>query len=104
MKKADFWLIAVVFAAALVCWGAFVLFGTGGATVTVKEKNETVYQGALHTDKTVTLSGNTVVIRDGKVSVSNATCRNQLCVHHRPIARKGETILCLPHQVAVLIE
>lgn len=46
---------------------------------------------------------NTLLIREGKASVTDATCPDKICVHHRPISRVGETIVCLPHQVVVKI-
>lgn len=103
LKKADMILLGSVVFAALILWGALFLFGSHGTAVTVKEKNEIVYEGSLGTDKTVFLTGNTVVIENGRVFVRDATCPNQICVHHRPVSKKGETILCLPHEVAVII-
>ncbi len=32
-----------------------------------------------------------------------ADCRDQICVHHRPILGGGESIICLPHKLAVEI-
>lgn len=105
LKKGDIIAIISVLAAAAVCFGVFFLFHRGtGKTVTVKQDNEIVYQGALTADKTVTLSGNTVVIADEKVRMSEADCKNQICVRHSTISKKGESIVCLPNRVIVTVE
>ena len=47
---------------------------------------------------------NTVLISEGKVSVTEATCKNQVCVKHGSITYAGESIVCLPNRLAVRIE
>ncbi len=47
---------------------------------------------------------NTLVIKDGKVSVKTANCPDGICVDHREISNAGETIICLPHKVVVEIK
>ena len=75
-----------------------------GKTVTVKENNKTVYSGSLYENKTIKLAGNTVEIKNGKVRVSSADCKNQICVNHKPISKKGESIICLPNKVLAEVE
>ena len=47
---------------------------------------------------------NVVEIRDGKVSVTEASCKNQVCVRHGSISKAGESIVCLPNRLVVSIE
>lgn len=47
---------------------------------------------------------NLLVIADGKAEMAEAVCPDQICVHHRPISKVGETIVCLPHEIVVKIE
>ena len=47
---------------------------------------------------------NKVVINDGKVSMTEAECADELCVKTGKISRVGETIVCLPHRVVVEIK
>ena len=47
---------------------------------------------------------NTVTIENGEVCVSEATCKNQVCVHHDRISRGGESIVCLPNRLMVRID
>lgn len=46
---------------------------------------------------------NIVVIKDGIVTVSEANCRDQICVKSQSITRSGEIIVCLPHKFTVEI-
>ena len=47
---------------------------------------------------------NTVLIKDGKVSMSEASCHNQVCVKHKSIHTTGESIICLPNKVIIKIQ
>jgi hypothetical protein len=47
---------------------------------------------------------NIVEIKDGMVTVTEASCRNQVCVKHSPVSRSGESIVCLPNRLVVRID
>ena len=47
---------------------------------------------------------NIVRISGGKVSVTAASCRNQVCTEHVSISKAGESIVCLPNRLVVTIE
>ena len=47
---------------------------------------------------------NVVEISNGTVSVTEASCKNQVCVKHGSISRSGESIVCLPNRMVVRIE
>ena len=47
---------------------------------------------------------NIVKISGGSVSVTAASCKNQVCVKHGQISRSGESIVCLPNRLVVRIE
>ncbi len=47
---------------------------------------------------------NVVKISGGKVTMESANCKNQVCVHHSPVSRTGESIVCLPHKIVVSIK
>ena len=46
---------------------------------------------------------NLVYISPEEVWMEAADCRDQICVHHRPIAGNRESIICLPHRLVVEI-
>ena len=47
---------------------------------------------------------NVVVISGGKVSVTEASCKNQVCVRHGAISKSGDSIVCLPNRLVVRID
>lgn len=47
---------------------------------------------------------NILEIKDGKAEITKASCPDGICVSHRAISRKHESIVCLPNKVIVEIE
>ncbi len=100
-KKGDAVILALLAAAAL-CFLLFAFtFKGAGETVVIKKGNKVVYEESINKDAAFKLDGNTVLIKNGKVFMKDATCKNQICVKHKEISKKGETIVCLPHKVLV---
>lgn len=58
----------------------------------------------LHKDATIELDKNTVVIENNKVYMKDSDCPDHLCESQGPISKSGESIVCLPNKVSVLIE
>lgn len=104
MKKGDFIVIVSVLLIAVTFAILFWFSGTAGKTVVISQNNRIVYKAALNTDKTVDLGTNTVSIEGGSVRVTQADCENQICVNHKSISKKGESIVCLPNKVIVEIK
>ncbi|MCM1266383.1 MAG: NusG domain II-containing protein [Bacteroidales bacterium] len=48
-------------------------------------------------------SYNVLRISGTEVSMEAADCPDQICVHHIPISKAGESIICLPHKLVVEI-
>lgn len=48
-------------------------------------------------------SYNLLAVSEFGVSVEAADCRDQICVHHRPVKDSTESIVCLPHRLVVEI-
>lgn len=46
-------------------------------------------------------SYNLITVTNGMVVMEAADCRDQICVHHRPIMSERESIICLPHKLVV---
>lgn len=79
-----------------------------GESVTVKVDGTETAVYPLSEDREVEIIGgedneyrNVVVIRDGKVSVSEANCPDGICVKTRSASRAGESIVCLPHKLVI---
>ena len=47
---------------------------------------------------------NVISIHDGICEIQEASCRDQICVHHMNVQYDGQTIVCLPNKLVVTIE
>lgn len=81
---------------------------SGGDTVIIEQRGELYGKYSLFEDRTITIEGaktkNVVSISGGEVTMSESTCKNQVCVRHGAISAAGESIICLPNRVVVRIE
>lgn len=108
MKKKDLILIGAVLlaAAAGFLWIFFSQQSGEKAVVTVNGKE--VWAGSLSEDAVYMVKSkngtNVVRIKNGKASVTEADCPDQICRRHKAIDKTGETIVCLPHKVVVEIK
>lgn len=61
---------------------------------------------ALNEDQTFEINHGTnqVRISNGSVRMTESDCPDQICVHHKSIAKKGESIICLPNKILLQIE
>ena len=75
--------------------------------VLVEVEGRSLYAVPLSEDKSLIVNSkggtNKVLISGGKASVSEADCKNRICVNSKPISEVGESIVCLPHRVVVSI-
>jgi hypothetical protein len=91
---------------------AKVVIKSGGsvyATYPLSEKKTIVVPAPQQSDSTAAEGEqpelyNVVIIDEGSVSVSEASCKNQVCVRHGSISHTGESIVCLPNRLVVSIE
>ncbi|MBQ2285943.1 MAG: NusG domain II-containing protein [Clostridia bacterium] len=98
-KKGDLIILITVLAAAVASCAVFFIPQKSGGTVVITQNDRIVYKNSVYVNKTVELGDNTVLIKDGKVKMQSAGCKNQICVRHKAISRKGESIICLPNKV-----
>lgn len=47
---------------------------------------------------------NHLVIKDGKASVTEASCPDKICVRQGEVSESGQTIVCLPNKVVITIQ
>ncbi len=104
----DLILLFVVLFLALGVFFVFKITQKNGNLVTVSVDGEIIAQYPLDTDivkEIETASGNnTLIIKNGEAFVSNADCPDKLCVNYKPISKTGESIICLPHKLAITVE
>ena len=113
LRKADIILFIVLICLGLALSAVFALSGDApsNAHVVIKSGGELYATYPLSGDKTLRVPApgdsdgyNIVEIKDGKVSVSEASCKNQICVKHGAISSEGESIICLPNRLIVTVE
>ena len=106
-KRGDIFLIGGCLLAALVCCGLWLGFRKDGGAVVVEQNGREAARYALHEDRTVRIEGergyNLLVIQGGEVYLREADCPTQLCVKTGKIRYAGQSIVCLPHRLAVRI-
>ena len=80
----------------------------GGDTVKVTVNGREYGTYKLSDDQEITVEKNghvnKFVIKDGKVDMVEASCKNQICVHEAKISKSGQSIVCLPNRVSIVIE
>ena len=107
LKRGDLYLIVGCLLAALVCCGLWLLLRKDGGTVIVEQNGRETARYALTEDRTVRIEGeggyNLLVIQNGEAWLSEADCPNLLCVKAGKIRYAGQSIVCLPHKLAVRI-
>ncbi len=99
MKRFDALIIALVVVLSLAALIPFL--SDDGELVRIEQNGILLYQGPIDEDKLIEAEGNTIMIQDGKVTVSESSCPDGLC-------KKGECtrlhpLICLPNKLSVTI-
>lgn len=110
MKKQDYYLIGIaLILALLVFFGYRFVNRSHGQEVVVYVGEEEIARFPLLQKTEYEImpkegAYNQLVILDGKVDVTDASCPDKVCVHQETISETGETIVCMPNKVIVTIE
>ena len=107
IKKADIILLIVILAVGIPMSVLSLTAGTGGDKVKISTDGQ-VYgsyplKEACEIDVTEDGHTNHITIKDGQVSMSYSTCRNQVCVNTGAISQTKDAIVCLPNRGVVEI-
>ena len=107
IKKADIILLIVIRAVGIPMSVLSLTAGTGGDKVKISTDGQVygIYPLNEDCEIDVTEDGHTnhITIKDGQVSMSYSTCRNQVCVNTGAISQTKDAIVCLPNRVVVEI-
>jgi len=100
------WIIILGVAVALFLFLKF--SANDGEQVIVKVDKKEIARYDLNTDREVVIDGkdggkNTLVIKDGKAYIKDATCPDKLCEHQGKIHMVGQSLICLPNRVVIEI-
>ena len=114
IRKADIILFAVLVCLGLALTAALALSEADGASdaqVVIKSGGKLFAAYSIGEEKSVRVPApgdaddyNVVEIKGGSVTVTEASCKNQVCVKHNAISHVGESIICLPNRLVVSIE
>lgn len=107
VRWGDVLLVGGILLLALGLWLTLRLLSSPGAVAVVTLDGEEVARLPLDTDCQADIQSvygaHRVVVQDGTVSVTEAPCPDLICVHHVPVSRVGETIICLPCKLVVTV-
>ena len=107
IKKADIVLLIFILVVGIPLSVLSLTEGIGGDKVRISLDGEIygVYPLGEDREIDVTEDGHTnhITIKDGQVSMSYSTCRNQVCVNTGAISQTKDAIVCLPNRVVVEI-
>ena len=107
IKKADIVLLIIILVVGIPLSVLSLTEGIGGDKVRISQDAEIygVYPLGEDREIDVTEDGHTnhITIKDGQVSMSYSTCRNQVCVNTGAISETKDAIVCLPNRVVMEI-
>lgn len=106
-KKGDLVLIIILFSLSVLGLFALHSFDNKGAAVYISINNKEYAKYSLYEDREIEINNNgynKINIKNGKVSVEKADCRDKICVNHKEISKTSETIICLPHKLVIEIK
>ena len=110
MKSTKFWLVIIGLLLAAGIIGLFFVQSQqkAGAQVVIDWQGETVETLPLTEDHTLRYERddgqyNTIIIENGVVRVSEASCPDQICVRHKPTNQTADPIVCLPNDLVVKV-
>lgn len=104
INKFDIALIAAVIAASVVLAVINLTHHTPGYALEITVGGELYKILPLSEDTEIDVRGLcTVKIEDGYASIPYSTCRNKICIAHRPINSPGESVICAPNGVVIRV-
>lgn len=108
-KKRDLILVLVLLAlAAALAGGYYLTHRTPAMRAEVTVDGELVEVLDLSKDQEVTIQGphggsNVLVVQNGEIWCSEATCPDKVCIHQGKQSMSGEIIVCLPNYMMVQV-
>ena len=103
-RKVRLWDFLLIAGLVLACFAVWFFPREEGASATVSVDGRVVAVLPLTQDTVFALSdGTEVTVRQGEVWVSRATCKDELCQGMGRVSKEGQTILCLPNRISVVI-
>ena len=100
-RKNDILLYALIIIIA--SFSAFAAFAPDGDTVGIVLNGE-IYNVSLDIDRVIEIpDAGRIIIEAGTVRMEDADCPDKLCVKQGRISRAGQSIICLPNRLVIII-
>lgn len=97
--------IALFAAVCALCLALWLLPQKTAARAGVYQDGALLYTLDLSEDRTLVVTGaageNEITVAGGQVRVTRASCPDQICVAHGPLAETGGPIVCLPNHLTI---
>lgn len=107
-KRNDILLIIILLVFGAASWLVMNIMKDDGGQVVVTVDGEETARYELDQDQSVRLESeggyNVLVIQNGEAFVTEADCRDGLCIKQGKISKGGENLVCLPHRTVITIE
>lgn len=108
-KKETILVVILLTISALLFLGKQLLYSNPPREVEISVDGQVIKTLNLYEDTELTVEGyhggtNHLVIEDGKVFATEATCPDKVCVHQGTIEHTGESIVCLPNRMIARIK
>lgn len=108
MKKKDIILVLVLLIICGIAAAVFCLNKKPGDRVVVKIDGSIYGEYDINKQEVIQIPAgdgyNVLAISGGVASITDADCPDKVCVSHASIYKKGETIVCLPHKLTVVVK
>ena len=103
--RLDIIVISIILAVALILLGILMLFRREGGVAVVEIDGKPYAEFRLDTDGEYPLNGGTniLVIEGGEAYMSSADCPDGTCKNTGRIKYAGQSIICLPNRISVII-
>jgi len=105
-RKKDIAIIAALIAAAVLFYAVPKLLTPSGRTASVIYDGEQLMSISLSEDAVYTVQGDltaTLEVKDGRIRFIHSLCPDKLCEGFGWISLEGETAVCMPARLAVII-
>lgn len=107
-KKEVILIVAIIILSCILLLVNHFLFSKPARQVTISVDGEIIATKDLDQDADFVVEGynhgtNRIIIKNGGVHVSEASCPDKICIHQGTIKHTGESIVCLPNRLIATI-
>ena len=103
-RNVRIWDIVLILALVVLCTVPWWFPSSEGTYATVSVDGAIVTRLSLSEDTSLRLEdGTLLVVRDGMIWVEEYRCPDGLCHEMGKISKEGQTVLCLPNRISIVI-